>query len=174
MNKIIILFMIYSICGTILHFLFKLSKNNIAVGIFAAVNESVWEHIKILFTPIFVYSFISFLISKKPNFFILTTELVVGMSLIILFYEIKTFIFKDKKGYLNIMSFYVVCFILSIIHFKLEDIHIDSLANNLSLIPVIILLVMYLTFTIFPLKHKYFKDPITGTYGINEYVNKNV
>ena len=174
MNKIILLFLIYSLSGTILHFLFNLSKMNIVVGIFAAVNESVWEHIKILLTPIFIYSFINFLINKNYNFFQLSIEIAAGMLLIIVLYEIKVLFFKAKYGFINIICFYIVCLILSILHYKLNNIRVDSFANGISLIPVIITLIMYLTFTIFPLKHKYFKDPITGTYGINSHVKKSV
>ena len=37
--------------GTLLHFTFEWSGNNPVVGIFSAVNESTWEHLKILFFP---------------------------------------------------------------------------------------------------------------------------
>ncbi|MBR5662356.1 MAG: hypothetical protein IKX00_01740 [Bacilli bacterium] len=172
--KIILLFLIYSVCGTLLHFTFKLSKNNIVVGIFSAINESVWEHIKILLTPIFIISFITFVINSNYNFFILLIELVGAISLIILFYEIKTAIFKNKYGIINIISFYITCLLISFLHFALQDVEVSKIGNGLSFIVVIIIFAMYLTFSIFPLKHSYFKDPITGTYGINEYVNKSV
>lgn len=174
MKCYILLFLIYSIFGTILHFTFKLSKNNIVVGIISAVNESVWEHIKLLLTPIFIYSFINSLINKTNNYFVLLLELVLSIVLIIIFYELKLIIFKDKKGYLNIISFYVVCFIVSFTHCYLKSITFSNYLNNISLIFSLIIFIMYLTFTIFPLKNKYFKDPITGKYGINEFVNKSV
>ena len=174
MIKIVILFLIYSLTGTLLHFLFKLSKNNIIVGIFASVNESVWEHIKILLTPIFMISFISFLCTRNYNFFILLMELLTSIILIILLYEIKLHFFKEKYNFINIVIFYVVSFIISYIHFKLQNYNVSNLINGISLIMVIIVFIMYLTFTIFPLKNKYFKDPINGTFGINEYVNKSV
>lgn len=37
--------------GALLHFLYELSGCNKVVAIFAAVNESTWEHIKICLTP---------------------------------------------------------------------------------------------------------------------------
>lgn len=172
--KLLLLFLIYSVFGTLLHFTFKLSKNNIVVGIFSAVNESVWEHIKILLTPIFIMSFITFISKINHNFFILLIELVIAITLIIIFYEIKTAIFEEKYGFINIISFYVTSFVVAFLHFILKNVEVTKMGNGLSLIVVIIIFVMYLTFTIFPLKHKYFKDPITGTYGINEYVNKSV
>lgn len=174
MKSILILFLIYSFSGTLLHYLFKISNYNIVVGMFASVNESVWEHIKILLTPIFLVSFISFLITKNRNLFGLFIELLLGIILIVLFYEIKIILFKDKYGFINIIIFYITCLILSIIHYLLGGIKINSFINSLSIIPVVIILSMYLTFSIFPPKNKYFKDPVTGSYGINRYVNKSV
>lgn len=46
-------FIVISIVGTLLHFLYEMSGHNKIVAIFAAVNESTWEHIKIALTPTF-------------------------------------------------------------------------------------------------------------------------
>lgn len=45
-----------SIFGTLFHFVYKWSGNNILVGIFAPINESIWEHTKLLFFPMLAYS----------------------------------------------------------------------------------------------------------------------
>ena len=36
------------ITGTLLHFVYDLSNENPVVGLFAPINESVWEHLKLL------------------------------------------------------------------------------------------------------------------------------
>lgn len=51
-----------SILGTLLHFAYEWSGNNFIVGLFTPVNESIWEHTKLLFFPMLLYSFY---ISKK-------------------------------------------------------------------------------------------------------------
>lgn len=38
--------LIISVIGTLLHFLYEISHHNKYVALFAAVNESTWEHIK--------------------------------------------------------------------------------------------------------------------------------
>ena len=43
--------LVISIIGTFAHFLYDWSNHNKIVGLFAAVNESTWEHIKIALTP---------------------------------------------------------------------------------------------------------------------------
>ena len=49
----IISIIVISLIGTLSHFLYDISKHNKVVGLFAAVNESTWEHIKIALTPTF-------------------------------------------------------------------------------------------------------------------------
>lgn len=42
--------------GTLAHFLYDLSGNNHMIGLFTPVNESIWEHMKLLFFPMLLYS----------------------------------------------------------------------------------------------------------------------
>lgn len=49
-----ILFVILT--GTLSHFLYEWSGNHVVVGLFAPVSESVWEHMKLLFFPMLLYS----------------------------------------------------------------------------------------------------------------------
>lgn len=46
------------ILGTLSHFFFEWSNNNFLVGLFAPVNESTWEHMKLIFFPMLFYSLI--------------------------------------------------------------------------------------------------------------------
>ncbi len=39
------------ILGTLLHFTYELSGGNLVVASFSAINESVWEHLKLLYFP---------------------------------------------------------------------------------------------------------------------------
>ena len=43
--------LLISILGTLLHFTFHCSNSNLLIGAFSAVNESTWEHLKLLFFP---------------------------------------------------------------------------------------------------------------------------
>lgn len=44
-----------SILGTLLHFAYDWSGQNPIVGLFTPVNESTWEHMKLLFFPMLLY-----------------------------------------------------------------------------------------------------------------------
>lgn len=44
------------IIGTLSHFFYEWSGNNFIIGLFSPVNESVWEHMKLVFYPMLLYS----------------------------------------------------------------------------------------------------------------------
>lgn len=47
--------LVVSVLGTLLHFAYGWSKENRVVGLFTPVNESTWEHMKLLFFPMLIY-----------------------------------------------------------------------------------------------------------------------
>lgn len=49
------------ITGTLAHFLYDWTGNNYIVGPFTPINESIWEHMKLLFFPMLIYSLIMIL-----------------------------------------------------------------------------------------------------------------
>jgi hypothetical protein len=53
------------ITGTLLHFVYEWSGESLFVGIFSPINESVWEHLKLLFFPMSVWILIGYFIFGK-------------------------------------------------------------------------------------------------------------
>ena len=43
------------VIGTLLHFLYQWTGENCVIAAFSAVNESVWEHLKMLFFPMLLF-----------------------------------------------------------------------------------------------------------------------
>ena len=62
------------ILGTLLHFTYNWSNNNLLVGVFSAVNESTWEHLKLLFFPMLITTILGYFYigNNIPNFLIKT------------------------------------------------------------------------------------------------------
>ena len=58
------------ILGILLHFTYELSNKNMLVAAFSAINESVWEHLKLLFFPMLLTTIIGYFYIEKntPNF----------------------------------------------------------------------------------------------------------
>lgn len=66
------------ITGTLAHFLYDWSGNNYIVGFFTPINESIWEHMKLIFFPMLMYSF--FIIFKfKKTYPYITSSLCFGI-----------------------------------------------------------------------------------------------
>ena len=58
-----------SLIGTILHFLYDWLGEAVWIAPFSSVNESTWEHMKLLFWPMFLYAIIeSFFFRDRTEF----------------------------------------------------------------------------------------------------------
>ena len=47
--------------GTLLHFVYEWTGGNPLIAAFCAVNESTWEHMKLLFVPFFLFTMVQFI-----------------------------------------------------------------------------------------------------------------
>lgn len=54
---LIIAYIFVGILGTLAHFFYDWTDNNFVVGLITPVNESTWEHMKLIFFPMLIYSF---------------------------------------------------------------------------------------------------------------------
>ena len=45
--------------GSVFHFLYDFSEQNPFTALFTPINESVWEHLKLLFFPLFFITIIN-------------------------------------------------------------------------------------------------------------------
>ena len=175
--KSIIKFEIFSIIfifilGIILHFTYTLSNNNPLIGIFSSVNESTWEHLKLLFYPYIIIIIIGTIYFKDsyPNYLCIKTKgLIISLLFIIIFYYTYTGILGHDITFLNISSFLIAIIIEEYHTYK----QINTNKSCPKIIPITILLSLFIIFLIFtfnPPKINIFKDPQTKTYGISKTI----
>ena len=170
MTFIIISIFVISILGTIAHFLYEISGHNKIIGLFTAVNESTWEHIKIALTPTLIWSLVDgFKYGYYSNYFFakLISLIVIIVLIPILFYGYKVVIKKDI-AVINIVIFYVaiVCSQLSF-YCLLKMNSVAYIYRYLSCVGLFIVFGAYLLLTLLPLENFIFKDPISKKYGFN-------
>ena len=155
------------IVGILLHFLYDWLDKNVIVGMFSAVNESTWEHLKILFFPMLITIIIGTYYYKDITNYLCskTKGLLVSLSfLVIAFYTYSGVIGK------NFSSINILIFILSVIigeiyaYRKINN--STNCSNSISLIVLIVLIFSFIVFTFKPLHIGIFKNPVNGTYGI--------
>ena len=146
--------------------------NNLLVAPFSAVNESVWEHLKIAVMPMFLWTFIEFITLKfrRANLWSsLLIKIFTVMSIITIFHYIYTGIFNAHSTWFSITIFYIAILLAQIFGYKevtSKDINVkyEEIAKYL----VIIIFVMFIIFTFIPPKIDIFRDEVTSTYGVFE------
>lgn len=165
----IITVIICLILGIILHFTYEWSGENTLVGIFSAVNESTWEHLKLAFYPMFLMAILGyFIIGKESNNYWLAQAMgiLIAMIFIITFFYTYTGVIGRNVDILNISSFIVAIFLGEYVTYKLLKSKKIYDSEGVSIFFIIILLCSFILYTFKPPQIGLFKDPITGTYGI--------
>ena len=165
---LIISVIVISIVGTLSHFLYDISNHNKVVGLFAAVNESTWEHIKIALTPTLLWGFIDgFIYGSNPNYFLakFASLFIIIILMPALYYGHKAII-KKEIFILDIISFYIVILASQYIFYLLLKIDaVPYISKYASCIGTFLLFGGYMIHTLMPAKSFLFKDPLTNKYG---------
>lgn len=60
----IIGFIFVSIIGTLAHFVYELTNKSVIAALFCPINESPWEHLKLIFFPYLIWTVIQAVIMK--------------------------------------------------------------------------------------------------------------
>lgn len=160
--------------GSLFHFLYEVSGYWAPVGIIAAVNESIWEHLKLGFWPAILYSFIEYpvLAKKTENVIMGRTACIVSipLSIVILFY-VYTGILGQNYFIMDILIFIVSVMVGGIISYRIM-ISITSLSawNWVAILCIVVLAALFGIFTFYPPRMFLFQDPVTGGYGIQSVV----
>ena len=168
MNLVIIGSIVIASVGTLAHFLYDLTKHNKFIGLFAAVNESTWEHIKIALTPILLWSlYDGFVFGQNPNYFLAKLASIATPIIVIpaIFYGYKA-IFKKRIFPIDIASFFIAVFLSQWFFYLIINLPaVPYVVQYLSILGTFVLFGAYAVLTLFPLEFFIFKDPITKKYG---------
>ena len=163
-------FIFTCIAGVLLHFLFDWSGGSVLVAPFSAVNESIWEHMKLLFFPMFIFALLEmrYIGTKYKNFFcIKLIGIAVGTVLIPILYYTLNGMLGNLHDWVNIAIFFVCAFISYYIENRLFANNTVSCSSPKMAIWILITIaVVFIITTFFPPKIPLFKDPVTDTYGI--------
>ncbi len=158
-----------SLLGTLLHFLYEWFGESVWIAPFSGVNESTWEHMKLLFWPTFIFAIVqSFFFRDRKDFWCIKLRgILLGISLIpIIFYTLNGII-GSTPAWLNISIFFIsvaVAYIYETKRFISEPPLCKS--QKWALIALCIIALLFILFTFRTPKIEIFKDPLTGTYGI--------
>lgn len=162
-------FAVTAFVGTILHFLYDWLGEAIWISPFSGVNESTWEHIKLLFWPMFIYAVVqSFFFGDRKDFWCVKLRgILLGLVLIpVLFYTYNGVIGKSPD-WINIAIFFIsaaIAYIYETRLFNTEGLRCKS--PRLAFAALVGIAILFVIFTFATPEIGIFKDPISGNYGI--------
>ena len=166
---IVILFCL--ILGTLLHFTYEWSGENLFIGSFSAVNESVWEHLKLVFYPMLIAAIVEYFFVKDVSNNYVEAK-TIGIFTAICFIIVSFFTYSGIIG-TSIIVIDILIFIISIIWgeyvaYRLMKRENESTVTteSLSIIILVFLLLCFIIFTYLPPEVNLFRDVTTGIYGI--------
>lgn len=150
---------------------------NFLTASFFPVNESLFEHLKLMFTTQIIISLIIYLILKLKkikfsNYLLgLLISTIVTISLFFLIY-LPIYNRFGENLFLT-MSIYLITLIIgNIIFYLISKRKHEFLLNLISLVIISIIAVILIYFTFNPLKNDFFFDSIEEIYGIKNQKTK--
>jgi len=159
-----------SFLGTLLHFLYDWFGKAVWIAPFSGINESTWEHMKLLFWPMLIFAVVqSFFFRDSADFWCVKLRgVLLGLALIpILFYTYNGAI-APSPDWLNIAIFFVSAAAVYIYEARLFK--SPKLRCGVPKAALFLLVLIALCFTLFTFQTPHigiFQDPLTGTYGLS-------
>ena len=160
------------ILGTLLHFAYQWSGENLLVASFSAVNESVWEHLKLVFYPMLLMAIIEyFFVKKVVNNYMeaKTIGIFTAMSFVIVSFFTYTGIIGTHFLIMDILIFIISIILEEWISYRLIKRKNESTIQSkiLASLITVFLLICFVVCTYATPTVNLFRDFATGIYGID-------
>ena len=162
-------FAVTSLFGTILHFLYDLTGGAVWIAPFSGVNESTWEHMKLLFWPLFLFAVAQWpFFRDHENFWcVKLAEILLGLLLIpVLFYTYNG-VFGKSPDWINIAIFYISAALVFLFEWWVfKNRRLQCQNSRLAFSAICLIAILFVVFTFTPPQIPLFRDPISGNFGI--------
>ena len=165
-------FAVTGLFGTLLHFVYEWTGGSRVAAAFSAVNESTWEHMKLLFIPFLVFTVVEFIVFSEAfrNFFaVKAASILLGLIAIPALFYTLTGIFGKLPDWVNITIFFLADALLYFVSYRmLTDGRLRGGAMQLAGFVVLwLLLFAFVWGTYRPPHLPLFLDPVSGCYGLD-------
>lgn len=162
-------FVFTAVFGTLLHFLYDWTGGSLLAAPFSAVNESTWEHMKLLYFPMLTFALIQshFFRERRDFWCIKLAGILTGLALIpVLFYTLGG-IFGGTPDWLNIAIFFISAAIAFLVEARLfKGDGLPCRVPFLAVAVIVLIGVLFVVFTFMTPQIPLFRDPLSGSYGI--------
>ena len=165
-------FIFTAVVGTLLHFLFDWSGGNVAVALFSAVNESIWEHLKLLFYPMLLFAaaeYCSWGREAESFWCIKLIGSLLGFVLIVVVYYTYTGSLGVNADWFNITLFFLTAGVVYWVETKLfQRGFACAVGEKWAVLSIFLIMTLFTVLTFLPPQVPLFHDPMTGTYGFQK------
>ena len=162
-------FAVTSFGGTILHFLYEWLGNARWIAPFSGVNESTWEHMKLLFWPMFLFAVIQSFFFKGNNGFwcIKLRGIIIGLSLIPIIFYTYNGVIGRSPDWINIAIFFISAMIAYVYETRMFNAQkISCRSRKLAFGMLCVVALLFILFTFITPRIGIFRDPLKGIYGM--------
>lgn len=162
-------FAVTSLGGTLLHFLYEWLGEAAWIAPFSGVNESTWEHMKLLFWPMFLFAIVQrFFYRDCEQFWCIKLRgILFGLVLVPVIFYTYNGVIGRSPDWINIAIFFVsaaIAYLYETKLFRAEALRCQS--QKLAFWILCVIALCFVVFTFATPRIGIFKDPLTGTYGI--------
>lgn len=163
-------FAITTFSGTLLHFLYEWLDEFLWIAPFSGVNESTWEHMKLLFWPMLIFAvFQSFFYKSRDDFWCVKLKsILLSLGLIPLIFYSYNGIIGKSPDWVNIAIFFVaaaVGFVYESTQFYKS--HTKCNHPKLAVVILCLIAVLFVIFSFLPPEINIFRDPVSEKFGIS-------
>lgn len=164
-------FLVAGLLGPLLHFVYQWSGENRLAAAFSAVNESVWEHMKILFFPLFLVALAEMVVftQRYRNFLAVKfVSVMAGVLLMPVLYYTYTGVWGRGCLAGDIAIFYLCAAISQLISCRLlERGRLGGGGRQVAgLFGLWAAAFLFMYCTYHPPALAIFRDPVTGRFGL--------
>lgn len=158
------------ILAVILHFIYGWIPNSL-ISVIAPVNESIWEHMKLIVTPSLIFSIFEYFIYKKKdiafNNFILSYAIssILGILVYLLIYIPLNDIF-GHKAYIAISLLFLILIFVQVVSYYIMNKEIIKHSSDIGILLIVIIYFVFGYLTYHPPKINLFYDYMNKGYGI--------
>lgn len=160
----IIRYLFVVLLGVFLHFAYELSGENPIVGLFAIINESVWEHLKLVFFPMLILTLWDMFTNQRNNLCFLparTLGTLAGMAFIVIVYYTITGILGFQVAWINIAIYLLGVLVVFLVEKKLCH-RYNTISVKVAIVLWILFIILFIIFTIAPPALGIFTPPPTA------------
>lgn len=162
-NVEIISFIIASILGVFFHFIYEWSNENPIAALFFPVNESTWEHLKLIFFPILLLSiaeYFLFGVQYKNFVFVKFLSAVIGMVITVVLFYTYTGVYGKNNDVINILIYFIAMILAYVFSYRsLRSKRFYGIPEQIGFYGFLLLFLMFVIFTLFPPEIELFLPP---------------